>query len=204
MSGPAKVDIKVVLLGRAACGKTCFAQRFLHDRWSATPPQSTIGAAYAAKQIKMGKKSVTIGLWDTAGGERYESMAKSYYRNAGAAVLCYDLADSSSFAKLKYWVGEVKAVEDNILLCIVGTKLDLITSGTKKRAINQEEVKAFAKDLDASYHEVSSKTGEGVNDAFNDIVSRWQKKPKQEPKDYNPVQTISLVHTVKEDNQGCC
>ncbi len=36
-------------------------------------PISTVGAAFGAKAIKLGKKSVTLGVWDTAGGERYES-----------------------------------------------------------------------------------------------------------------------------------
>ena len=33
---------------------------------------------------------ITLGIWDTAGSERYESMSRIYYRGTAAAVVCYD------------------------------------------------------------------------------------------------------------------
>ena len=45
---------------------------------------------------------------DTAGQERYASLAPLYYRGAGAAVVVYDMTSAESFAKAKYWVGELQ------------------------------------------------------------------------------------------------
>lgn len=49
---------------------------------------------------------------DTAGSERYESMSRMYYRNAQAAIICFDLSDTMSFEKAKDWVSEVREQEE--------------------------------------------------------------------------------------------
>lgn len=91
--------------------------RFMHDRWSqdATP---TVGAAFASKDVMVDKKKVTLGIWgvfpcslgvlvficsllfillsyramtDTAGAERYESMARHYYKGPSCSLLLLPL-----------------------------------------------------------------------------------------------------------------
>ncbi len=48
-----------------------------------------------------------IQLWDTAGIERFATMAASYYQGAHAAVLCYAINDRSSFNMLsQHIIGE--------------------------------------------------------------------------------------------------
>ncbi|GFS17192.1 Ras-related protein Rab-21 [Elysia marginata] len=102
MSG-AKVDVKVVLLGKAYAGKTSLVERYIHNRFSGetVPYQNTIGAAFGAKTVCVDNKNVIIGIWDTAGSERYEAMSRIYYRGAKAAIICYDLSDRSSFDRAR-------------------------------------------------------------------------------------------------------
>ena len=47
---------------------------------------------------------ITVGIWDTAGAERFESISKLYYRGAKAALVCFDLTNKSSFKKVDFWV----------------------------------------------------------------------------------------------------
>uniref|UniRef100_V9L127 Ras-related protein Rab-24-like protein n=1 Tax=Callorhinchus milii TaxID=7868 RepID=V9L127_CALMI len=114
MSGQ-RVDVKVVMLGKEFVGKTSLVERYVHNRFLNGPYQNTIGAAFVAKLIHVGEKAITLGIWDTAGSERYESMSRIYYRGARAAVVCFDLTDSSSFARAKFWVNEVQSCEEVIL-----------------------------------------------------------------------------------------
>ena len=45
---------------------------------------------------------------DTAGQERYRSLAPLYYRGAAAAAVVYDITSTEAFAKAKYWVSELQ------------------------------------------------------------------------------------------------
>ena len=45
---------------------------------------------------------------DTAGQERYASLAPLYYRGASAAAVVYDITSEDTFAKAKHWVSELR------------------------------------------------------------------------------------------------
>lgn len=44
---------------------------------------------------------------DTAGQERYASLAPLYYRGASAAIVVYDVTSKDTFAKAKHWIQEL-------------------------------------------------------------------------------------------------
>ena len=90
------VEFKIVLLGSSHVGKTCLMERIGHDRFRENIPyQNTLGAAFAAKHFMSNRKKILVGIWDTAGSERYESMSRIYYRGAKAAIICYSVCDLS-------------------------------------------------------------------------------------------------------------
>jgi len=65
----------------------------------------TIGAAFGAKQMVSNSTVVILGIWDTAGSERYQAMSRMYYREAKAAIVCYGMAcPASSFCARGVWV----------------------------------------------------------------------------------------------------
>jgi Rab family protein len=35
---------------------------------------------------------VKLHIWDTGGSEKFRAMIKLYYKDAAAAIICYDLA----------------------------------------------------------------------------------------------------------------
>lgn len=70
----------------------CFFHMHTHVRHDlCVTKHQTIGASYGEKHITVDGKEVVIGLWDTAGSERYESMTRMYYRGANVALVCYGL-----------------------------------------------------------------------------------------------------------------
>lgn len=62
MSGQ-RVDVKVVMLGKEYVGKTSLVERYVHDRFLVGPYQNTIGAAFVAKVMSVGDRTVTLGIW---------------------------------------------------------------------------------------------------------------------------------------------
>jgi len=197
-----KVDLKCVLLGKAAVGKSCLVERFLHDRFTEMPI-STVGAAFGAKPIKLAKRTVTLGIWDTAGGERYESMTRHYYKGAEAAVVCYDLTDATSFAKVKFWVGELLQVEENAIIALVGTKSDLLEEG-KNRGISQAEVRGYARSINAREYETSARSNVNIDRVFQDITEEWDKRPKDKMDlhEYNPPLNLHSGNAAAAGDRG--
>ena len=146
--------------------------RYLNGRFLGAQ-KNTIGAAFGSKKVVMQDgQALTVGLWDTAGAERFESLSKVYYHGAGAAVVCYDPACAGSLAKAKFWVQELRETEPQCRIYVAACKLDLLQEegGEAARAVDPAEVRVFAGDLGAWYTETSAKTGLNVNSLFQRVA----------------------------------
>lgn len=176
-----KVDVKVVLLGKEYSGKTSLVERFVYNQFiGENSYQNTIGAAFGAKKIEIGGEVLVLGLWDTAGSERYESIGRIYYRKSHAAVICYDLTDSHSFERAKFWVSELMKFEEKCFLYLCGTKKDLVNHDRKRRALDYHNVTDYALEIKAQVFETSSKTGEGVDELFYKIGEHFLQQRTEE------------------------
>ncbi|XP_061473590.1 ras-related protein Rab-24 [Rhineura floridana] len=172
MSGQ-RVDAKVVMLGKEYVGKTSLVERYVHNCFLVGPYQNTIGAAFVAKVMQVGGRTVTLGIWDTAGSERYEAMSRIYYRGAKAAIVCYDLTDSSSFQRAKFWVNELQNFEENCRIYLCGTKSDLLDEDRRRRGMDFHDVQDYADDIKAELFETSSKTGQNVDELFMKVAEDY-------------------------------
>ena len=126
-AAPKSYEFKVVLLGDRGVGKTCLVLRFIEGLYNARQ-QSTIGAFFLTKKIKTSRgDDCKIQIWDTAGQERFRAMAPMYYRNAAAAVVCFDGTDQRTFQTMRTWVEELRANVDDkkLVIAIAITKSDL-------------------------------------------------------------------------------
>ena len=54
----------------------------------------------------MDGRALQLDIWDTAGQERYRTLAPLYYRNAGAAVVVFDVTSAQSFDGSRAWVDD--------------------------------------------------------------------------------------------------
>ena len=151
-------------------GKTCLVDRYLHGRFDGTS-RPTVGAAFGAKTVHRNSTVITVGIWDTAGQERFESISKLYYRGAKAALVCFDLTNKASFAKVRFWVDELKAYAPECLIFLVGTKADLVEAGVA-REVNEAELTKVCQEAGAvTVKNTSSKTGANIAELFDDVVN---------------------------------
>ena len=88
-------EVKVVLLGDTGVGKSSLVLRFVTNNFKPYS-ESTIGASFMSKMIMVDAKPIKFQIWDTAGQEKYHSLAPMYYRGAAAAVIVYDITRSVS------------------------------------------------------------------------------------------------------------
>ncbi|XP_072946807.1 ras-related protein Rab-24-like [Epargyreus clarus] len=165
-----RCDFKIVLLGSEHVGKTSLVLRFVNCRFNTgTPYQNTIGAAFCAKTMQSGDKNFNIGIWDTAGSERYEAMTRMYYRGAHAAIICYEPTSMASWIRLRHWLLELRTVEEDCKVYLCGTKKDLIDTGVASREVPEDTVATYSQGLHGHFL-TSSKTGENVEELFQKIV----------------------------------
>ncbi|XP_071481981.1 ras-related protein Rab-24-like isoform X2 [Diadema antillarum] len=201
MSG-SRVDLKVVLLGREYGGKTSLVERYLHDRFHGDVPyQNTIGAAFGAKKVEVYDRTVTMGIWDTAGSERYEAMSRIYYRGAKAAIVCYDLTDEQSFGKAKFWVEELLRNEEHCKIYLCGTKIDLVEEDRKSRRVDYHATTDYADEIHAKVFETSSKTGYNIKELFFKIAKDFVDDPKNNENGDQSEHTLRL--TEQQPKKSC-
>lgn len=163
------IQVKLVLLGEAAVGKSSVVLRFVNNEFQENK-EPTIGAAFLTQKCKLDDKIIKFEIWDTAGQERFHSLAPMYYRNAQAAIVAYDITKPASLDKAKSWVKELqRQANPNIVIALVGNKLDLAATA---RAIPTEEAQSYASEAGLLFAEASAKTGDNVMEVFTDIAKK--------------------------------
>ena len=156
-------QIKIVLLGESGVGKTSLVQRFAYDQFkdSCVP---TLGATFISKILDLSPcDAVKLQIWDTAGQEKYRSLAAMYYQDSAVALLVYDITNAESFKQLNYWLGELKTkAPESIKIAIAASKCDLV----EQEAVKTEEGVKFAQAHQAIHQLTSAKDASGVRDLF--------------------------------------
>ena len=196
---------QILIIGDSLVGKTCLIQRYANGIFK-EDYITTVGLDFHTKQEMINNLTVSIKLWDTAGQERFKALTASFFRNADGVVLAYDVTNSESFDNLKFWINSIKTnlFEKNIFIpiIIIGNKIDL----EDMRDISKDIANKFAKENNFKYFETSAKTGEGVDEAFRDLVNQIlanSDKNEEAAKERKSVK-IEDNQVDKKKKKGCC
>jgi small GTP-binding protein len=160
---------KILLLGDSSVGKTCFLMRYTDNTFQDIH-MSTIGLDYKLKNVQLENgKMVKIQVWDTAGQDRFRSITKNYYKGAHGIILIYDVTEQKSFDNVKNWMAQIKEeVSERVSIVLVGNKID----DEDNRKISTEQGESMAKDYEIMFFECSAKTGQNIDEIFNNLVKK--------------------------------
>ncbi|KAI8814161.1 P-loop containing nucleoside triphosphate hydrolase protein [Cladochytrium replicatum] len=158
---------KVVIIGSAGSGKTALIQRLVSNTFS-PEYQQTFGADLTVKVIsdRFDAQRMTFHLWCCGGHERYRALLEQFYKDAYAALICFDMLSTTSFQEVSFWYNEMRRVAPDATVILVGTKFD----DADNIAVKVPDAVKLAKEWGAAFKTVSSKTGNNVNELFQDLL----------------------------------
>jgi Ras-related C3 botulinum toxin substrate 1 len=170
-------SIKLVVVGDGAVGKTCLLIAYTSNSF----PREyvpTVFDNYTAHVMVEGR-TISLGLWDTAGQEDYDRLRPLSYPQTDVFLLCFSLVNSTSFKNVKMkWLREVRHHCPNAKLILVGTKLDaredkdaLEKMPPGMKPVETTEGEALAKEIGAiRYMECSALTQKGLKNVFDAAI----------------------------------
>ena len=207
-------SLKVVLVGESGVGKTSIINQFAKGIFN-QDLMSTNGATFTTnkKEFKDSNgrsKLISFEMWDTAGQEKYRSLAKMFFKEASVALIIYDITSLKSFEEINnYWMKLVREnAPKNIIMYIIGNKADLIA----KEVVKEEVAREYAKSEKVNFYLTSAKDRTGIDELFNEIGNMYlnefinSEENQERILRKNDVTKVSKESSQGDENKkkGCC
>ena len=166
------ITFKIMLLGDSSVGKTAFILRFCDGKFE-DESITTIGLDTKTKFVSHKDKKIQLQIWDTAGEERFRSIAKSCYKGADGILLMYDVSNIGSFKHIKNWITDIEnnitVPKDKLALIIIGNKSDLPED---KKKVDNKDKEDFENKYKYKIIETSAKTDKNINESIMALIDK--------------------------------
>lgn len=94
---------KMLIIGDQGIGKTSLIHRYITGEFKES--NQNIGLDFQEKTIQVSPNDkIALIIWDTAGSEKFHSIAQSFFTNCDGIILCFDTTDIKTFENLNNWV----------------------------------------------------------------------------------------------------
>ena len=165
---PFDLQIKLLMIGDSAVGKTSLLLRYANDTFSSTFI-TTIGIDFKIKTVDLDGRRVKLQIWDTAGQEQFRTITRSYFRGAQGIVLVYDITDRGTFNSVRSWMAQINEHADGqVNKILVGNKCD----NSSARKVSADEGRKLADEYGVRFIETSAKQNVNVTEAFRAIAQQ--------------------------------
>jgi small GTP-binding protein len=159
---------KIIILGNPNVGKTSLILRWAEGKFDEEGPENVDSKT---KSVMLGNKEVKLTVTDTAGQERFRTLTSSYYRNADAILVVFDITNEDSYTDVPAWVEEGQRYAVDSIMFLVGNKADV----ADQRVTEAAKAEEYAKDEEiAFYLETSAKTGHNVDALFLAVAKKLE------------------------------
>lgn len=106
------ISYKILIVGEPNIGKTCLKHRFIYEEFL-EDKISSIGLDYKEKVVQVTPENkIKLAIWDTAGSEKFHSIAQSFFTNCDGIILCFDLTSVITFQNLDSWIDYINTYVD--------------------------------------------------------------------------------------------
>jgi len=190
-------DIKVILLGDSAVGKSKLVERFLMNDY--VPRQlSTFALTVYRYKSKVDGRGIEVDFWDTAGQERFSSMHPGYYHRAHACVLVFDVTRKITYQNLAVWYKELQSYRPGVPILVVANKIDVDYNVVKKTFnFPQKHAHCFP-----TIYFCSAADGTNVVKLFNDAIrAAWKYKENPPDEDFTEAVLREVEYFEKKEKK---
>ncbi|CAO1426937.1 unnamed protein product [Diamesa serratosioi] len=149
MPNSCPITKNIVIVGDGTVGKTCLLHSFTNDQFLET----YVPTVYDKEVFELTLDNVThsIKLHDTAGQEEYDRVRKLFYHDSDCFILCYSIDNKSSFQNIWLkWIQELRSIDRQVPIVLVGTKSDLRQNLIRKQLITTEEGESLKRRINAN------------------------------------------------------
>ncbi len=159
--------LKTILGGDGGVGKTTLVHNFIDSTFE-DDYKPTIGVSIMKKSVIFDQWGVQVRLqiFDLAGQKQFTRVRQTYFAGAKSGLLVFDTTRRETFDNIEKWYQEAVSVEPDMMLMLIGNKIDLVDS----REVSKEEGKALADKLGITYFETSALNRDLVEEAFRTLA----------------------------------
>ena len=153
----------IIIIGDTNVGKSCLLHQFTKKKFMPYC-QATLGVNFDSRILEISGQKIILEISDTAGHERFRALTRSSYRGVAGVLMVYDVSRRSTYNHLNSWLKDARNLTSNpdAVIVLIGNKYDL----EAQRDVTFEEHNQFAEENGLMFKETSTKTGDGVEEAF--------------------------------------
>lgn len=146
-----------------------------------------------------------VQLWDTAGQEKQNSIAKNFYRNSECCILVFDLTDVKSFEEIDEWrkeyLNQLQPKDpETFPFVLLGNKYDK----TNEIKVTQTKIDMYCQaHNNMPYFNTSAKEDINVDKAFEDVARLAFQRNLKNDIVFQPTK-VKLVRQSTVQTKVCC
>jgi len=169
---------KIILIGDIGVGKTSIILKLVNNKFY-PEYNKTLDVDFYIYDIKSSINNTNITklqIWDTAGELKYNSINESFFNNADAVIIVYDVNNYTSFNNVNTWHNIIKNnIKKNIINTIPIMLLGNITnSNIDNRKVLEKDAYEFALNNSMLFMEcsASNQNRHKISDAFINLTRK--------------------------------
>jgi len=185
-------DLKIIMLGDSAVGKSKILERYLLEEYCPRTQSTHALTLFRHNYMDESGKDYKIDFWDTAGQEQFNKLHPSYYFQANACVLAFDVTRKVTYKNLETWYKEMRIYCPDIPVICIANKVDADLSMVEKKF-------SFSSKHKLPFFFVSAADGTNVVRVVQEAI-KLAIKNKEEPTDEVMAEIWALL---QEEDGGC-
>jgi len=162
------VKINIVIGGDSLVGKMTIIKQYIENKF-VKESYIKVCTVKFIKGILINNEEMILEINNLLSQESYWSFNKQYISRAQIALILYSITDRETFNDLQKWVDFVKENNDEIIIGIVGNKIDLYD----EREVSEEEGEKFAKDNKCLFFESTATEYENIENVFQKLIETY-------------------------------